>query len=210
MSKNKKEKISRTSKGNAKGITLIELIIVIVLIGILILIFITYFRSQLFKANDAKRKGDIERIKIAIEEYEKDHNCYPAPQLVTCDPGNGLSSYLEKIPCDPVTNASYYYDYDASACSRWFRIYTNVEESDTDAMETCGPSGSFNYFAGSANAPSCQLSQSGNFYGCRSGVCVPIFWDESRPGPECDPNFQSSTCYGQCGPTTECVTWSQQ
>lgn len=191
-----------------KGLTLIELIIVLVIIGILILVFIVYFRSQIFKANDAKRKGDIERIRIAVEEYEKDHNCYPPPQLLNCEPGNGLSSYLDKIPCDPVSKASYYYDYDPTGCARWFRLFTNVEQSDDLAMDSCGPGGTYNYYSGSGNAPSCQLTDTGGIYGCRSGVCVPIYWDEARPGPECDPNFQSSTCYGQCGPSTECESWN--
>lgn len=50
-----------------KGITLIELIIVITLIGFLVLIGITYFRAQAFKGNDARRKADIRRIQVAIE-----------------------------------------------------------------------------------------------------------------------------------------------
>lgn len=193
-----------------KGATLTEIIIVIVILSALLLIFIALFRSQFYKGNDARRKGDLQRIKVAVEEYEKDHNCYPEPQLVTCEPGDALSPYIEKIPCDPTTKSSYFYEYDtATSCARWFRIYANLEvASDPDIEDACGPGGAFNYYDSSANAPACQLSETGTFYGCRSGLCVPILWDNSRPGPECDPNFQSPTCYGACNsPATECNPW---
>lgn len=196
------------SKNNV-GLTLVELIIVVSIIIILILIIIAFFRGQIFKGNDARRKADINRIKIAVEEYEKDHDCYPPPELMVCNPGTGLSSYLGKIPCDPTTKASYYYDYENTTCPSWYRIYTNLDNtSDPVAQDSCGPNGAFNYYAASPNAPACQLQSNGTFYGCKGGTCVPIYWDTSRPGPECDPNYQNASCYGQCGPVqTECKDW---
>lgn len=202
------------------GVTLIELIIIITLLGILILIGITYFRAQALKGNDARRKADIRRLQIAIEEYEKDHDCYPLSSLVTCDPGTGLRPYINKIPCDPVTNASYYYEHENSSCPTWYRIYAVLEnKQDLDADENIGPYGSFNYVASSTNAPAPPVSEStpppggggtlGDYYGCVGGACVPIGWDPLRPGPECDPNYQSSSCYGQCGLSyTECNPWN--
>jgi type II secretory pathway pseudopilin PulG len=192
------------------GVSLIEVIIVLVVLIILIVIFLIFFRNQIYKGNDARRKGDIARIKVAVEEYEKDKNCYPEPQLVTCEPGRGLMPYINKIPCDPVTGASYFYEYDtSSSCARWYRVYANLElANDPDAQSYCGPGGSFNYYAGSPNAPACQYTDTGTFYGCMSGLCVPILWDNERPGPQCDPNFQRSDCFGQCGsPATECKSW---
>jgi len=197
---------------NNLGLTLVELIIVVVILGILILIVIAYFRSQLFKGNDAKRKGDINRIKIAVEEYEKDHGCYPPPSIMNCDPGTGLRPYLDKIPCDPVTHASYFYDYQDNVCPNWYKIYGDLENNADDSLVTgIGPNGAFNYVSGSPNAPG-EVSSGGGeigFYGCVGGVCTQISWDASRPGPECDPNYQSSGCYGQCGQNggNECVSW---
>jgi len=194
----------------SSGLTLTELLIVVSIIVLLVLIAIWYFRSQIFKGNDAKRKGDIHRIQVAVEEYEKDNNCYPLPNLVTCSPGDGLKPYISQIPCDPTTSASYYYEYENSLCPSWYRLNAFLEnENDTDISGVCGPGGVFNYYASSPNAPICNLVGS-DFYGCRSGACVPIFWDNSRPGPECDPNYQSISCYGQCGPSeTECQQWDQ-
>lgn len=184
------------------------MLVVISIIVILTLIIIWFLRNQIFKGNDAKRKGDIHKIQVAVEEYEKDNDCYPLPQLVVCDPGDGLKPYFSKIPCDPTTNASYYYEYEDSSCPSWYRIYTNLQNlSDSDIKGYCGPDYAFNYYMTSPNAPDpdCTLVENGggggpsqDFYGCFSGSCLPISWDPARPGPECDPNYGSSTCYSQC------------
>jgi hypothetical protein len=187
--------------------------IVVVIIAALALLAYWALRTQIFKGFDARRKGDINRIKIAVEEYEKDHDCYPLPQLVICDPGTGLRPYLDKIPCDPRTGASYYYDHEDSFCPKWYRIYTTLENlKDPDYLGMIGPDGSYNYYSGSPNSPYPGLSGS-EFYGCRSGTCTMIEWDPLRPGPECDPNYGSPTCYGQCTdpntgqPANECQSW---
>lgn len=206
-----------------QGMTLIELIIVVSIIIALILIGISFFRGQIFKGNDARRKADINRIKIALEEYEKDNDCYPLPQFVTCNPGTGLSPYLNKIACDPTTHASYFYEYEDDSCPKWYRIYTKLDNtSDTSFKGWVGPNSAFNYVSSSSNAPVVTYSGnqengsggggeagvSENFYGCKLGVCVPLGWNDARPGPECDPNYQNASCYGQCGPEqTECKDW---
>lgn len=206
-----------------RGFTLTELIIVISIIAFLALLSLVYLRTQTFKGTDAKRKTDIKKIQIAVEEYEKDHDCYPLPQTVVCEPGNGLSPYISKIPCDPITNASYYYDYEDSLCPGWYRIYAKLDnDKDESVIPGIGPFSAYNYYQGSPNSP---ISTSGptaspgggggegenqeeSFYGCQSGVCVPVAWDPNRPGPACDPNYQSSNCYGQCtSPQTECIPW---
>lgn len=205
-----------------KGLTLVELIIVVSLIAALAIIAISYFRGQLFKGNDAKRKADINRIKVAVEEYEKDHDCYPL--AVSCNPGTGLQPYLDRIPCDPLTHASYYYEYQDSVCPAWYRFFTKLDNSnDNSVIINIGPNSAYNYVDSSPNAPSvvstgggtASTSPSGttapletHFYGCRGGSCVPILWDSSRPGPECDPNYQNSSCYHQCDLSfSECVSW---
>lgn len=199
--------------------TLVELIIVISILSILALIAIMLFSSQTLKGNDARRKSDINRIAIAIEEYEKDHNCYPPYVICGVHPTQPIYPYLNNVPCDPITNASYFYEDQSASCPLWFRIYTVLQYTqDPVAIPGIGPNSSFNYVQGSANAPSVSAnstpppgtggggSPNAQYYGCRSGVCVPILWNPNRPGPECDPSFQDSNCYGQCGPSSvECV-----
>ncbi len=208
---------------NTNGFTLVELIIVVSIISVLALIALTYFRGQIFKGNDAKRKSDINRIKVAVEEYEKDHNCYPPPQDVVCtNGGTGLKPYLDVIPCDPTTKASYLYDYQNSVCPSWYRIYTNLEnKNDPSATPGIGPNSAFNFEQSSSNAPTISFSESTpppsgggggsgetGYWGCKNQVCVPLSWDSARPGPECDPSFRSSSCYNVCSvPSNTCMPW---
>jgi len=196
----------------SRGLTISELMIVVVIIAFLALLAFWAVRTQVYKGFDARRKADIHRIKVAVEEYEKDHDCYPTPDLVVCTPQDtGLRPYLDKIPCDPRTKASYYYDHENSSCPKWYRLYATFENlKDLDFMGPLGPGNAFNYYSGSPNAPYPSGAAS-DFYGCRSGVCVPILWNPSRPGAECDPNFGSSSCYGKCtdpntgAPINECT-----
>lgn len=192
--------MGRKNNGGA-GFTLVELVIVLVIIAILIIIVISFLRSQTFKANDAKRKADLNRIVVVAEEYEKDHNCYPPPSLVTCTPGTGLQPYLEAIPCDPVTKKSYYYDVDiTSSCAGWFRVYSSLQNTaDPQAQTKCGPGGIYNFYEGSANALACQYIQKpGGAYGCKNGACVPLSWDNTRQVWECYPIYGQSDCGSAC------------
>jgi prepilin-type N-terminal cleavage/methylation domain-containing protein len=199
------------------GFTLSELMIVVVIIGFLALMAFWASRTQVFKGFDARRKSDIRQIKIAIEEYEKDHDCYPMPELVLCNqpvgsPGTMLRPYLDKIPCDPRTGATYYYEYEDSTCPKWYRLYAILEnDKDRDYLGAIGPNGSFNYYSGSPNGPVPGITSS-NVYGCHSGVCGPVVWDDTRPGASCDPNYGAPDCSGAClnelgEPINECMLW---
>lgn len=228
-------RIKRKSNFTLKGMTLVELLTVISIIAFLAVLISIYLRNQVFKGYDARKKAEIKRIGIAVEEYEKDKDCYPLSTLVTCsNGGSGLLPYIDKIPCDPVSGASYFYEQENSACPKWFRLYSNLQNSsDTNYQSGIGPNGAFSYEYSSANAPDVVVtaptappSTSGgggggggaptpspvpqtDFYGCISGVCTMIQWDPNRPGPICDPNFQNSSCYGQCGnPVNECLNWN--
>jgi prepilin-type N-terminal cleavage/methylation domain-containing protein len=203
-----------------KGMTLTEILIVVGIISFLAVLITVYLRTQVFKGYDARKKAEIKRIGIAAEEYEKDNNCYPLSNQVICNPGTGLRPYLDKVPCDPLTQASYYYEHEDAICPKWYRIYAVLNnDSDKDAQSYIGPGSAFNFVYGSSNSPAVtqstpppggqDLPPDTNFYGCFSGVCTPITWDSARPGPICDPNFQNSTCYGQCAnPGNECQPWN--
>lgn len=212
------------TKNYRKGFTLIELMIVVGVIAFLAVLITVYLRTQVFKSYDARKKAEIKRIAVAVEEYEKDNNCYPLSSLLSCNPGDGLKPYLGKIPCDPLTEASYMYEHEDSVCPRWYKIYAVLDnETDIDYQLGIGPNVAYSYVFESPNSPATESqSQNGgqedggeiivpqtDFYGCVSGACVPVSWDVNRPGPACDPNFQNSSCYGQCAnPTNECEPWN--
>jgi prepilin-type N-terminal cleavage/methylation domain-containing protein len=136
------------------GFTLVEVMIVLSAIAILATFAIAFMPMQIYKANDAKRKSDIDRIQIAAEEYEKDNNCYPAS--VVCTPSDtGLQPYLESIPCDPKSHTSYYYQAEDVSCPKWFRIYTVLQNThDPSIVSGIGPGNAYNYYQDSNDAPS--------------------------------------------------------
>lgn len=208
------------------GFTLIELLVVVAVIALLSVLAINVYFRQIAKGNDARRKADINRIKIAVEEYEKDKNCYP--QYVTCGsvPSQPIYPYLRNVPCDPLTKKSYTYNYENSTCPNWYIFYSKLQNSSDGSITIgVGPSSAFNYYSGSANAPTPVNSEptasptgvggnivpSGGLFGCRQGVCVPIKWNPNRkpePGPECDVSYKDDTgnCFGNCGPAAaECI-----
>ena len=77
--------------------------------ALLAILVITTIRSQILKGNDARRKADIARIQVAVEEYEKDNDCYPT--TVVCGSSNQeITPYLKEVPCDPITKQSYAYE----------------------------------------------------------------------------------------------------
>lgn len=212
-----------------KGFTLIEVIIIVTIIAFLFAFIVYSLRNQIFKGYDAKRKGDMHKIQVAFEEYEKDHDCYPDlirnPEIINCNPGLGLRPYLNKVPCEPSTKSDYIVEVDDSVCPSWYRIYAKLEnDSDVDIGELdcnwgCGPEYAFNFYISSYNAPSplirlapeTSISEEppmANFYGCINGICQRIAWDPERPGPVCIPNYQDPNCYDKCGPESkECLSW---
>lgn len=71
--------------------------------------------TQTKKARDAQRKADVRQIQSALELYRSDVGSYPASNQVSCgasltaDVNGSTNTYMQKIPCDPVTAGSYLY-----------------------------------------------------------------------------------------------------
>lgn len=210
-----------------KGFTLIEVLIVIAFLALMILVAIFAFKGQLSKGYDSERKSDLNRIKIALEEYEKDYNCYP-PYLPSCkaDDAGILKPYIPVIPCDPHTKTDYvYYADPTSTCARWSWLFTNLEYTgdpkitEIGCQNGCGYNQDFgfNYYETTPGAPDPFKSGSpnvppdvsGDYYGCFSGICQPIDVNPDTHQPVCQPNFSDSGCRGLCrdesgGPINEC------
>lgn len=81
------------------------------------------------KANDARRKKDIGRIKVAFEEYFNDKGCFPTRDFVdshsTCNTA-GFAPWLSSWPCDPA-GGQYRVVVDTATCPLYFKIYTNLQ-----------------------------------------------------------------------------------
>jgi|SRR3990167_198796 len=130
-------KITQTSYLNPhtlkmkRGFTLIELLVVIAIIGILASFAIASFTSAQVKGRDAKRKADLDAMKIALQMYYNDNQKYPdwrdqsacggwgarstsslanicaaggGDQWLTADPT--FATYIKQVPKDPVNEVS--------------------------------------------------------------------------------------------------------
>lgn len=64
-------------KNNAKGFTIIELLVVISIIGLLSTISVVALNGARKKSRDAKRVGDVKQIQTALELAFNDGNAYP-------------------------------------------------------------------------------------------------------------------------------------
>ena len=91
------------------------------------------------KAKDSRRKEDLNKIKIAFEEYFNDKGTYPfMASLEACNqksncgkPIAGMSSYLKNCLCDPYGNP-----YQLVLDPDWFKAVTNLDnKKDSDIPE---------------------------------------------------------------------------
>lgn len=123
------------------GFTLVELLIVVAIIIIMAIIMIGSINPifQKNKANDAQRKKDLARIKVAFEEYYNDMGCYPKEvewgeklrNKQNCS--STIFPWLTPWPCDPL-GEPYAIQFDeVSKCPAWYKVTARLDnKSDSD------------------------------------------------------------------------------
>lgn len=176
-----------------RGFTLIEIIIVVAILAVLMILALSLVPRQLEKARDGERKGDLQKIKIAFEDYYNDNGCYPSATVLQNCGGvspvsHELSPYLQKIPCDPKDQSYYLYlPHDnsggAGTCDG-FRVWANLEKNDDpvigqikcDGAIGCG---AFAYFESEIGLTALQYN-----YGVSEGVPILAgnYGDDIHPG----------------------------
>lgn len=137
----------KPNKLETNGMTLIEILVVIALIGILAsgLIVILNPVKQLQKSRDANRKSEIKQIQAAVELHRSDNSRYPgfynfnnpvygwAPVGGLAINGNGVT-YMTSIPTGPNTGGDNCKGYLYAGNANNYTIFTILENiSDTDA-----------------------------------------------------------------------------
>lgn len=146
------------ANSDVAGLTLIELLITIAVIGIAVLAIWFRSGSSRDRAYDVTRKNDIERIKVALYEHHFDTGCFPTSLPECGQPLEGArEDYLTNFPCDPNGN-SYVYEIDtAETCPSWFKLLTNLTVNTDPSIELsgciagCGESCNYNYGVSSTN-----------------------------------------------------------
>jgi prepilin-type N-terminal cleavage/methylation domain-containing protein len=133
------------------GLSMIEVLTVTAIIGILAIIALTTLPKQINKGRDGRRKSDLQKIKIAFENYYSDNDCYPPPEILDNCASNDLAPYMAAIPCDPLDNSKYLYAPLGGSCSSSYRVFTNLEVDTDPVIEELGchtdvGCGAFAYF----------------------------------------------------------------
>ena len=120
-----------------ESFTLIELLVVLAIIGLLISALVVYFGQPKKKANDARRKVDIQEIMKAMDLCYTDSDCGPG---VYQYPVTGIAVQnidTDKDPCyfcpvpDNLSGGDYTW-IDNSADTTKYCIYTKLEAPATD------------------------------------------------------------------------------
>lgn len=76
-----------------KGFTLIEILVVVSIISILASVTIATMRNVREKANDSRRKHDLQQIKLALELYNEKHGNYMESGSGCGQDGQGWFNY---------------------------------------------------------------------------------------------------------------------
>lgn len=128
-----------------KSFSLVEILVVVTIISLLAGIAASSYAQFIRQSRDAKRKTDIEQIRAAIEMYRNFNNVYPT---AAASPGmnfgvggisDASSTYLSKLPNDPRTANSYYYEY---ISGQDYRLCAYLEASGSPyAGTSCGGAG---------------------------------------------------------------------
>ena len=194
-----------------RGLTMIELLIVVVILAVLMIILMWFLRNQPYKARDAKRKADLKQYQVAFEDYFNDKQGYPADGAIDDCQGDSLRPYVTNIMCDPGAG-SLPYDYITAPDGTWYGLCAKLEnDTDPDIAKLgctggCGSGLAYNYCAtvgisvtniggeiGGCGAGG--ASQGGGQYACdSSGVCN----DFGAGAATCVVNFAVSDCEGKC------------
>lgn len=135
------------------GFTLIEILVVISIIGILLSLSFSALYSSRASARDLQRKGDLERIRSALEIYRADCGSYPLADLSYNSPllGTGAVNcpttnvYMSKLPSDPLNaTKGYQYRYVPGSGNATYTLCTYLEHGGTTSLcaglagATCG------------------------------------------------------------------------
>ncbi len=202
------------------GLSMIEILIVTAVIGVLIIAGLMMLPQQINKGRDGRRKSDLQKIKIAFENYFSDNDCYPPPDILDNCGGTELSPYLATIPCDPQTKTKYLYAPEEVACPHYYRVFSNLEINVDPVIaqlgcQTASGCGAFAFFGDELGVEALEYN-----YGVSEGV--PVYettgaippgsqgWCCSNPGDQCNAwtqgqgvcvqfYFGLSECNAACG-----------
>ncbi len=114
------------------GVTLVELMVVIAIIGIFASVTMNSMTTPRTDARDKSRVTDLKRIGLALDLYKSTCHQYPRELTLTvgqgCPVGTTLDSFLTTLPIDPQGNS---YGYATSSTGLRYMVRATLESTST-------------------------------------------------------------------------------
>lgn len=192
--------ISRKQATALRGISLVELLVVVALLMLILIALFRVFGTDIGKARDAQRKKDLQQIKRAYEDYYNDHDAYPPSNALEDCNGDSLAPYLKKIPCDPITGDPYLYlPLDNGLGYRVLSQLSNLNDPIIKELNCVGGCG--------VPSDSPAFDQADRYvYGVSEGT--PVSTNEEVPDVPDDENYcQTHECYCCLQANMDCMLW---
>ena len=118
------------------GFTLVEILVVATIIGFLATLGMVGYQAAGKSGRDAKRKGDLEQIRSALEIYKSENSgVYPA--VNSCVPAGLAPGYINTIPSDPNTTYKYCY-IPGAAPIKSYTLCVSLEAASGGLIAACG------------------------------------------------------------------------
>ncbi len=127
-----------------KGFTLIEILVAVTIIAVLVSIGVVSYASVNKRSRDAKRKGDVEQLRSALEMYRSDIGSYPSPGSGSWADASGLSTvlvpiYIPAIPSDPKSTQVYRFRATNISGGNYYGYCLSAILESEDPNDTCTP-----------------------------------------------------------------------
>ncbi len=192
------------------GFTLIELLVIITIVGVFAMLGVIALQSSQTRSRDAQRKTDLEKIKVALEEYYNDNSCYPPLGTFDDCNGSGMVPYLKNIPCDPRTGDPYVYEPLSESTCSGYRLFGLLEDVNDPSIGKVGCAdgacGSYNYgissgatlnSGGGVTFDEEALGEYGGNWACDpNGICNSY---QNPQQHDCPASFANNDCDNLCG-----------
>ena len=144
--------MKKIRKNLSFGFTLIELLVVIAIIGVLASVVLASVNTARAKSRDARRKADLNQLRLALELYYDTNGAYPpsaaGPNWYSSEPGDNASNnggdwipgltptYIPSLPRDPLGGAGR----PSALCITWRSAYLYVSNGQGyTLLSHCAP-----------------------------------------------------------------------